>query len=127
MKQAKANSSVRAVQTMEPTSRALGVPLEARLTRDEIAPLVRAILSAPNYEGKTVIAGYPWFLDWGRDSLICARGLIAAGMLKEVEQLLLTFAKFEKNGTLARCKDLKNVIDPATLNLQAAVTHSDHS
>jgi glycogen debranching enzyme len=50
--------------------------------------------------GKTVIAGYPWFLDWGRDSLICARGLLAAGMVEDVEQLLLTFAKFEQNGTL---------------------------
>ena len=50
--------------------------------------------------GKTVIAGYPWFLDWGRDSLICARGLLAAGMTDEVKQLLLTFAKFEKDGTL---------------------------
>ena len=51
-------------------------------------------------EGKTVIAGYPWFLDWGRDSLICARGLLAAGMTDEVKQLLLTFSKFEKDGTL---------------------------
>ena len=51
-------------------------------------------------EGKTVIAGYPWFLDWGRDSLICARGLLAAGLVDEVRQLLLTFAKFEKDGTL---------------------------
>ena len=51
-------------------------------------------------EGKTVIAGYPWFLDWGRDSLICAYGLLAAGMVDEVKQLLLTFAKFEKDGTL---------------------------
>jgi len=51
-------------------------------------------------DGKTVIAGYPWFLDWGRDSLICARGLLAAGMVGEVRQLLLTFAKFEKDGTL---------------------------
>jgi starch synthase (maltosyl-transferring) len=51
-------------------------------------------------EGKTIIAGYPWFLDWGRDSLICARGLLAAGMIDEVKQLLLTFAKFEKDGTL---------------------------
>jgi len=50
--------------------------------------------------GKTVIAGYPWFLDWGRDSLICARGLLAAGMTQEVKQLLLTFAKLEKDGTL---------------------------
>ncbi|HTY87993.1 MAG TPA: amylo-alpha-1,6-glucosidase [Candidatus Acidoferrum sp.] len=50
--------------------------------------------------GKTVIAGYPWFLDWGRDSLICARGLLAAGLADEVEQLLLTFARFERDGTL---------------------------
>ncbi|MGH7968375.1 MAG: amylo-alpha-1,6-glucosidase, partial [Limisphaerales bacterium] len=50
--------------------------------------------------GKTVIAGYPWFLDWGRDSFICARGLLAAGMVDEVKQLLVTFARFEKDGTL---------------------------
>ncbi|MCF7790566.1 MAG: glycogen debranching enzyme N-terminal domain-containing protein [Victivallales bacterium] len=49
---------------------------------------------------KTVIAGYPWFLDWGRDTLICARGLIAAGNLEEVKKILLQFAKFSKNGTL---------------------------
>ncbi len=49
---------------------------------------------------RTVIAGYPWFLDWGRDSLICARGLLAAGMHEEVRQLLITFARFEDGGTL---------------------------
>ncbi len=49
---------------------------------------------------KTVIAGYPWFLDWGRDSLICARGLLAAGMHEEVRQLLIAFARFEDGGTL---------------------------
>ena len=50
--------------------------------------------------GKTVIAGYPWFLDWGRDSLICARGLLAAGMFEEVRQLLQVFGRFAENGTL---------------------------
>ncbi len=50
--------------------------------------------------GKTVIAGYPWFLDWGRDTFICARGLIAAGMISEVKDILVTFARFEKDGTL---------------------------
>ena len=50
--------------------------------------------------GKTVIAGYPWFLDWGRDTFICARGLLAAGMIEEVKQILITFARFEKDGTL---------------------------
>ena len=51
-------------------------------------------------DGITVIAGYPWFLDWGRDSLICARGLLAGGMAEQVRQLLITFARFEKDGTL---------------------------
>ena len=50
--------------------------------------------------GKTVIAGYPWFLDWGRDTFICARGLLAAGMAQEVKQLVLTFTRFERDGTL---------------------------
>jgi starch synthase (maltosyl-transferring) len=50
--------------------------------------------------GKTVIAGYPWFLDWGRDTFISARGLLAAGMVEEVKQILLIFARFEKDGTL---------------------------
>jgi predicted glycogen debranching enzyme len=50
--------------------------------------------------GKTVIAGYPWFLDWGRDTFISARGLLAAGLIDEVTQLLVTFGRFEENGTL---------------------------
>ena len=48
----------------------------------------------------TVVAGYPWFLDWGRDTLIAARGLLAAGAVDEVRGLLLTFARFEDRGTL---------------------------
>ena len=50
--------------------------------------------------GKTVIAGYPWFLDWGRDTLIACRGLLAAGLEADVRDILLTFARFEENGTL---------------------------
>jgi len=48
----------------------------------------------------TVIAGYPWFLDWGRDTLICLRGMIAAGLLDESRQILRQFARFESSGTL---------------------------
>jgi len=48
----------------------------------------------------TIIAGYPWFLDWGRDTLIVIRGLIAAGYLIEAEAILMQFAAFEENGTL---------------------------
>lgn len=48
----------------------------------------------------TIIAGYPWFLDWGRDTLIAARGLAAAGYLRETEDILTQFAEFEESGTL---------------------------
>ena len=51
-------------------------------------------------ETRTVIAGYPWFLDWGRDTLICLRGMIAAGMLDESLDILRQFAKYERDGTL---------------------------
>jgi len=49
---------------------------------------------------KTVIAGYPWFLDWGRDTFIFMRGMIAAGMLGDSVKILKAFAAFEENGTL---------------------------
>ena len=78
----------------EPKSGNAGNDFETQLERAAKQFVVR------RDEGKTVIAGYPWFFDWGRDSLICARGLLAAGMVDEVKQLLLTFAKFEKDGTL---------------------------
>ena len=51
-------------------------------------------------ENKTVIAGYPWFLDWGRDTFIFLRGAIAAGRLDDAEKILAAFAAFEENGTL---------------------------
>lgn len=51
-------------------------------------------------ELKTVIAGYPWFLDWGRDSLIFVRGLIAAGKMADAKAVLKQFGRFEKDGTL---------------------------
>jgi starch synthase (maltosyl-transferring) len=45
---------------------------------------------------KTVIAGYPWFLDWGRDTLIVVRGIIAAGRLEEALSIIQQFAAFEE-------------------------------
>lgn len=50
--------------------------------------------------GTTVVAGYPWFLDWGRDALIAARGLVAAGFADEAKSILTTFGRFEEGGTL---------------------------
>ena len=49
---------------------------------------------------KTVIAGYPWFLDWGRDTLIFLRGVIAAGDRDTTLDILSEFGRFEKGGTI---------------------------
>ena len=49
---------------------------------------------------KTVIAGYPWFLDWGRDTLIVVRGIIAAGRHQEALTIIQQFAAFEQDGTI---------------------------
>ena len=51
-------------------------------------------------QGFTVVAGYPWFLDWGRDTLVAARGLLAAGKTYEVQELLRLFGRFEDRGSL---------------------------
>ena len=51
-------------------------------------------------KGYTVIAGYPWFLDWGRDTLICVPGLISAGFTREVAGILTEFAEFTTDGML---------------------------
>ena len=51
-------------------------------------------------ELKSVIAGYPWFLDWGRDALIFVRGLVAADKLDDARMILKQFGRFEQNGTL---------------------------
>ena len=43
--------------------------------------------------GKTVVAGYPWFTDWGRDTFIALRGLcIATGRLAEARDILRAWA-----------------------------------
>lgn len=79
------------------------LPAETSPAEDPFAARLR--LAASDFvvrrdDAKTVIAGYPWFLDWGRDTLICARGLLAAGFVDEVRQLLVAFGRFEDHGTL---------------------------
>jgi len=76
-----------------------GVPRPSASLRDVLNGSMRAFIVQRD-GSRTVIAGYPWFLDWGRDTLICLRGIIAAGMLEESRDILYQFARFEENGTL---------------------------
>ncbi len=54
-----------------------------------------------NIQGKTVIAGYPWFTDWGRDTMISLPGLtLATGRPEIAKRLLQTFARYVDQGML---------------------------
>jgi glycogen debranching enzyme len=50
-------------------------------------------------EGCTIIAGYHWFSDWGRDTMISLPGLtLATGRHEEARQILLAFARAVDRG-----------------------------
>ncbi len=51
--------------------------------------------------GRTIVAGYPWFTDWGRDSFIALRGLcLAVGRLEPAAAILLAWARTVSEGML---------------------------
>ncbi len=51
--------------------------------------------------GKTIIAGFPWFTDWGRDTFISMRGLLLAlGELEGAEAILLAWSGCVSEGML---------------------------
>ncbi|MEM6254574.1 MAG: amylo-alpha-1,6-glucosidase [Cyanobacteria bacterium P01_D01_bin.156] len=51
--------------------------------------------------GKTVIAGYPWFGDWGRDTMIALPGLAIATNRPDIAKPILnTFAQYLDQGML---------------------------
>ena len=70
-----------------------------------IAPRVRPAdevrLAAQGDEAGTVIAGYPWFTDWGRDTMISLEGLtLLTGRHGEARSILHTFARHVRDGLI---------------------------
>jgi len=65
----------------------------SRLHRAADAYLVR------RGDGSTIVAGYPWFADWGRDTFIALRGLcLATGHLDEARSILIEWAGAVSHG-----------------------------
>jgi predicted glycogen debranching enzyme len=56
---------------------------------------------AAGVEARSVIAGYHWFTDWGRDTMISLEGLtLCTGRTSEARDILLTFAHHLRDGLL---------------------------
>lgn len=67
----------------------------SRLERSADAYIVR------RGAGRTIVAGYPWFTDWGRDTFIALRGLcLATGRFADARDILLAWAGAVSEGML---------------------------
>jgi predicted glycogen debranching enzyme len=52
-------------------------------------------------KGETIVAGYPWFTDWGRDTFIALRGLcLSLGQWDRAKHVLLTWSRLLSGGML---------------------------
>ncbi len=82
---------------------------KARLTKLEkeynelVTDLVTAadsfVINRPNFGTHSIIAGFPWFLDWGRDTLIAYEGLLLITKRFDLaKEILLTFTRDIKYG-----------------------------
>jgi predicted glycogen debranching enzyme len=60
-----------------------------------------ALAHATGDEERTIIAGYHWFTDWGRDTMISLEGLtLTTGRVAEAGYILRTFAQYLKDGLI---------------------------
>jgi predicted glycogen debranching enzyme len=82
-------------ETVAKTERARRTSFASRLHRAADAYLVR------RGTGRTIVAGYPWFTDWGRDTFIALRGLcLAGGRLDDAQAILLEWTGAVRDGLL---------------------------
>lgn len=80
--------------------------LEQAQARDEISQ--RLVLAADQFltrrassKTTTIIAGYPWFTDWGRDSMIALAGLaLVPGRYQEAKEIIENFVQHTHQGLI---------------------------
>ena len=76
--------------------------------------------------GKTILAGYPLFSDWGRDTMISLPGCcLSTGRVEDAKSILRTFLAYERNGLVPNlfpegdCQPMYNTVDAALLLIDA--------
>lgn len=94
----------------DPIARQLAVAADAFIVRRD------------STHGKTIIAGYPLFSDWGRDTMIALTGLtLATGRYVDAASILRTFLAYEKDGLVPNLfpegghEPMYNTVDAALL------------
>ncbi|MDX2071240.1 MAG: amylo-alpha-1,6-glucosidase [Haliscomenobacter sp.] len=81
--------------------KALGAGVKDTFLRDLLISGDQFLVQRRSTNSSTLIAGYPWFTDWGRDTMIAMRGLTIASGKKEVSQSIIrTFLQYLNRGLL---------------------------
>lgn len=80
------------------------------------------IVRRESTNGKTILAGYPLFSDWGRDTMIALPGCcLSTGRYEDAKSILRTFFAYEKDGLVpnlfpeGQCEPMYNTVDAALL------------
>ena len=81
----------------------IGLPKEEKEYNEFLKDLLISadsfIIDRPNFGTKSVIAGYPWFLDWGRDTFIAFEGLLLiTKRFEDAKKVFKTFTRDIKQG-----------------------------
>jgi predicted glycogen debranching enzyme len=85
----------------EDLGRQLHLAADQFIVRPGARPEELALAQASGDEAKTIIAGYHWFGDWGRDTMISLEGLtLCTGRPQETRAILRTFARYIRDGLL---------------------------
>ena len=98
----------------DPVARKLAVSADAYIAQRE------------STGGKTILAGYPLFSDWGRDTMIALPGCtLATRRYEDAKSILRTFLAYEKDGLVpnlfpeGETKPMYNTVDAALLLIDA--------
>ena len=107
---------------------------EKEFIKDLIISSDNFVVYRPNFGLHTVIAGYPWFLDWGRDALISYEGLLLKTRRFEIaKEVILTFTKNIKFGLIPNGysgydnRPLYNSVDSSLLLFEQTKKYIDYT
>lgn len=107
--------------------------------KDEFA--LKLVEAADNFivyrkstNSKTILAGYPWFTDWGRDAMIALPGLtLATGRYNDAKEILYTFSKYVRHGLIPNMfpdegqQPLYNTVDASLWYFEAINKYAKHT
>ena len=107
---------------------------EKDLIKTFLTALDNFVVYRPEFSLHTIIAGYPWFLDWGRDTLISFEGaLLIPKRFKEAKEVLLTVVRDIKQGLIPNGysgydnRPLYNSVDASLLLFEAVQKYINYT